>query len=204
MKKVFLSSFAVVIAVLAVASANAAIVFTQDPNATRTVSGGNATYTLSFSATAPGGVVAGFAGNFAGNNGFNGANPNGPLGQQLAGGALPTPTSGFNALIDESLDSQFLIVDADILSAVAPFESTTTLGGAFTLNVASRAVTKALVQIVAPANAFVPYDFGISEAVGAGSETFNFVGILGIPEPTTFGLAGLSLLGLVAARRRVA
>lgn len=200
MKKFTVSCVAIVLAVQAVAGANAAVIFTADPNATRElIAGGLARYTLSFTAQTAGGVIAGFDGNFAGDNGFNG-----PMTQILAGGALPTPNQDLNGLIDESGDSQFLVTTAQILSATAPFETANTLGGAFTLQVAARAAVKGLIQIVADANAQVPYDFGVSEVVGATSATTQFAGTLGIPEPTTVGMAALSLLGLVAARRRVA
>jgi hypothetical protein len=205
MKKVLV--LAILLGLAVANTASAAIIMTGHLPENAVVNGGLATWTLSFTANAPGGVVAGFAGNLPGNNGFNGAAPNGPLSQQAAGGVLPTPTTDFNALINPATDSQFRIANADILSAVAPFESPTSLGGAFTLNVASRAPQKALVQIVAPASTQlrIPYSFGISEAVGAGSETFNFEGVLMlVPEPASFGLAGMSLLGLLAARRRTA
>ena len=172
--------------------ARAAVVFTFDPNANRVVNGNLATYTLSFTTTFPGAKIAGIAGNFAGNNAFNG-----PMMQQLAGGA-PTPTKDSNASIDASLDTQFLVSNSEILSAVSPFESSTTLGGAFTLNVAARAQTKALVQVVADKDVKIFYDLVVSDAVFEGFDLFQ--GFLGVPEPSSLALA--SLLGLSAARRR--
>jgi hypothetical protein len=188
---------AVLFALAPLPHAGATVVFTFDPNATRVIDGNLATYTLSFTNTSPGGIIAGFAGNFNGNNAFSG-----PMTQQLAAGALPTPTADFDGQIDEAIDSHFLVTNSQILSAVAPFESAANLGGAFTLNVSARTQTKALVQIVANVNDRIFYDFGLSEAIGAGSITPNFSGVLGVPEPSSLALAAVTLPSLSAARRR--
>jgi hypothetical protein len=196
MKKLALY-LAMILAALSSNNSRAAITFTL--GGAEVLPGGLRRYTLSFSATTPGGVVAGFQGNFPGNNGFSG----GPMNQQLVGGVITTPTTDLNAAIDESMDTQFLVSNADILSAVAPFETPNSLGGAFTLNVAARATTKALVQIVMPFDKFVRLNFGVSEAVGPGSQTTQFNGVLPIPsEPASTTLAGLSLLAALAYRRR--
>jgi hypothetical protein len=196
MNKLCIFFAAAFLVALATPRAHAAIVFTFDPNASRVVNGNLATYTLSFTATGLGEQIFGFAGNFAGNNAFSG-----PMSQQLAAGTLPTPNQRFNHLIDESLDSQFLLTDSQILSAVAPFESDATLGWAGVLAVSARAQTKALVQIVANVHDVIAYNFGISP--GFEGETTNFTGVLGVPEPSSLALAAAGVLAALASRPRV-
>jgi hypothetical protein len=190
---------------LAAQPATAAIVFTSHPVFTRQTIGDKWVYTFSFTATEPGGLVAGFAGNLSGKNAFRGL-----LSQQLVGGALPTPTTDLNLAIDESIDSQFLIRNADILSTVAPFETVRSLGGAFTLNIAARAAVKPLVQLVTPINANVCYDFSVTEAVGATFNVTHFFGIFlldgtpCLPEPSAAALVLImASLGHALARRKI-
>jgi hypothetical protein len=195
MNKLRLSCAAATLFALTAPSAHATLVFTFDPNANRVVNGNLATYTLSITGTTPGEHFAGFHGNFPGNNAFSG-----PLLQQLASGVVPTPTMDLNSAIDESLDSQFLVTNSQILSAVAPFESSTTLGGAFTLALAARAQTKALVQIVAHVDDVIAYDFSLS-FIGDGISP-RFQGVLGVPEPSSLALAATGLLAALAIRRQ--
>lgn len=191
MKNVFAFAAAIALACFTMNSSKAAIMLNIDTAVGPT----NTVYTLNFSASE--GVVAGFEGLLGGGNGFDG-----PLVQQLAGGSLPTPTTDFNALIDEASDSQFLIGNAQILAATAPFESDRTLGGAFSLQAAARGQSLDMIQIVAANGASVNYNFQVSEAIGAGSQSTPFSGVLGIPEPTSLALFGLGMVGLVGRRRR--
>jgi hypothetical protein len=183
---------------LAPRPAHAAVVFTSE----RVIIGDYAVYTLSFTATEPGGVIAVFGGNFPGSNAFKGL-----LSQQWVAGLTPTPTSDLNAAIDESIDTQFLVSSAEIFSARAPFETSTTLGGAFGLNFAARAAVKPLVQIVVPVNVNVCYDFSVAEAVGATGNITRFQGMFlldgtpCLPEPGT-GCAVISAIVASALRRR--
>jgi hypothetical protein len=101
-----------ILALAPLAGLRAAVVFDVNPYDTHVHRGPYDVYTFTFRATSPGGVVAGFAGNLPGNNGFNAM-----LIQQPAPGGLPTPTNDLNAVIDESVDTQFLISQTDILSA---------------------------------------------------------------------------------------
>jgi hypothetical protein len=181
------------LALISLANASATVVFTYDPNANRVVNGNLATYSLSF--TSPGAQIAGFQGNFSGQPGHNAFS--GPMLQQLAGGS-PTPTKDSNGSIDASLDTQFLVLNSEILSAVAPFESSTTLGGAFTLNIAARAQTKTLVQVVANKDAKVFYDFVVFDNTIEGY--YPFQGVLGVPEPSSLALATLGIVAASLAR----
>ena len=171
------------------------------------VSGGFVTYTLTFTATSPGGVVAGFVGNLAGNVGFETHSSGQSFSQQFLAGVLPTPTMDLNAAIDESKDTQFLVSNSNIISTVAPFESLTTLGGAFTLNIAARAREKSLIQIVMPYPPcpMIRFDFSVAEAIGAGLETTNFAGLMFVcPEPPSSSaaiLSGVILSSALGGRR---
>jgi hypothetical protein len=187
---------AAILVALAAPSAKAQIAFTFDPNASRVVNGNLATYTLSF--TTAFGRIAVFGGNLSGNNAFMG-----PLQQQLAPGGVRTPTTLHNDLIDESIDTQFLLHNLEFLAAVEPFESATMLGGSFGLNVAARASTKALVQVVANKDVKIFYDFGVTADGSVEGPMARFQGFLGVPEPSSFALVAFSLLGGLAVRRRI-
>jgi hypothetical protein len=79
---------AAVAVVLLAQPANADVNFTEDPIASSVFSGGKGTFTFSFTATSPGGVIAGFTGNLAGHNAFSPIYPDVGFHQQLVGGAI--------------------------------------------------------------------------------------------------------------------
>jgi hypothetical protein len=186
---------AVLVALAPLPHARAEVVFTFDPNANRVIDGQFARYTLSFTSTIPGGLITSFEGNFPDNVAFKG--PLEPMPCPVCG-TITTPTMDFNAVIDESKDSQFLVFSSEILSTVAPFETGNTMGGAFILGVPARAQTKPLVQIVAKKDALIEYDFSVSDP----ENLARFQGVLGVPEPSSLALAAFTLLSFSAARRR--
>jgi len=187
----FLTAVFTVSTLAIVGNARAALVLDVE----MTDNGGLTTYILNFASDA--GNVAGFQGLFSGDNGFEGN-----LVQELAGGALPTPTNDFNALIDQTKDSQFLLGNADILAAVAPGESSSSLSGAFTLQNAFRGPSLDLIQIVGVTGEPINYNFQVSEAIGSQSSSTVFQGVLNIPEPASILMASMGLIGLASLRRR--
>jgi hypothetical protein len=153
---------------------------------------------VSLSTNAPGGVISAFHGTLGGNVGFQGN-----MNQVLAGGVLPTPTSDLNAVIDEALDTQFLLLSSEILAVTQPFETATTIGGVFTYQVAARAQSKDILRIVSPFGSLITYGFHAAEAVGATSTEYQLSGsIIWFPEPHASTLGGMALVSLAASRRR--
>jgi len=121
---------------------------------------GFATYTLSF--TANEGQIGGFRGNLnADGNAFTG-----PLNQASSGTAS---------------DSFFNVNNTDLAGiGSVTFESTSSLGGIFTILNDARFSSIDLVQIVAPVDSSINYNFGVSEAIGASATTHNFQGNLSV------------------------
>lgn len=205
MKKIL--AIAAVLGLAMASTSNAAVILSGHQPANAVLVNGNTfVYTLTAATDTPGAQVAGFVGNLIvggkSNVGFSGN-----TGQS----AFPvgTPTQDLNAAIaDENIDTQFLVLNNQLNAADAPFESASTLGGAFALAPAFRATSKALIQVAIPnvAGNMVAYNFGVSQALGDTSETFNFQGILVVPEPSTVALGAFGLLGTLGAalRRRMA
>jgi hypothetical protein len=82
-----------------------------------------------------------------------------------------------------------------------PGDGTTTFGDLTNDGPASNFV---FAQLTVPAGAKGTFTGQVSIAGGGGTTVFNqpFNLPIGVPEPTTLGLAGLSLIGLLAASRR--
>jgi hypothetical protein len=150
----------------------------------------------------PGGVVSAFQGTLA--PGAVAFQVQGNMLQQLAGGAVSTPTTDLNALIDESRDSQFLFQNADVLAVTAPFETANTAGATYTYLVAHRAQSKDVWQLVVNGGAVVNYSFNAAEAIGMSSREQAFSGsFIVFPEPGAAAMGCLGMLALAAYRRRL-
>ena len=109
---------------------------------------------------------------------------------------LPTtPLSDDFGVVDLSLDTHFLLGSADILPAVSPSETASSLSGAFGLQPGAQAQSLPLMQLVAAPGSEISFDFSVYDELG--HET-AFVGV--VPEPAT----GLLLLGggVALLRRR--
>ena len=137
--------------------------------------------------------------------GFNGVTPqgfNGPMNQIMAFGALATPTLTNANLIGPPFgnpweDSHFLLLDTDILSAIAPAENATYLGGSFSVKVAARCNPLPLALIVIQGANTVVLTGVATDAAAAVNFPLNLV----IPEPLTLSLLGVGALALIRRRR---
>jgi hypothetical protein len=189
--------------VLAVSTAQAATVVSGGLTGADTpgVAGGK-TYTLV--ATSDAGKVIGFNFDSGGGSGFGllGAmNQVNPFGQATVLNDTPDAiyaAAGSNILAD----SHFLVKSTDGI-AVNAAESATSLTGAFNLSntaAAPAAMTFAQVVILGTGSVQVKGQFTVETPGGNVLE--NVDTLVGIPEPGSFALAGLALIGGFASLRR--
>ena len=190
------------------ATSQAALIITEEASATVNKPGFT---TFRLTATSdPGTKIIGF--NFVGDGslGFTG-----PMNQVTGGpitSAVFNDSNGFFPFIDAdvSQDSQFSVAATGNFT-VNPSESATSLKGAFNYSVANAAAATNVLQfaqlaIPDAAEATVQYvgDFTVRDAAGAESlvRVQGTVPGFVIPEPSTFALAGLALVGLIGYSRR--
>jgi len=183
------------------AAANAATITVSSSPTTGTV--GSSTHTLTGNAAA-GERIVGF--NFVGDGslGFTG-----PMGQinPLGNPSVFQDSNAFFGFVgaNETQDSQFKVLSAQGL-AVSPSESANTLKGAFSYtgsNLANAPNVWAFAQIATAGVVTYVGDLTIQDANGT-QRLERFTGSVGgvVPEPTTFALLGLAVVGLVGCGRR--
>lgn len=193
--------------VLAVSTSQAAITISGnlDGVATPAPVVGGKTFTLT--ATSSAGKVIGFNFDSGGGSGYGflGAmNQVMPFGQSTV--LNDTPDAIYTAASSNILaDSHFLVKSTDGI-AVNAAESATSLTGAFSLsNTASAPAAMTFAQIVIVGGGSVPAkgQFTVETPTGNVLEDANFA-VGAVPEPASFALAGLALVGGIALRRRAA
>jgi hypothetical protein len=150
---------------------------------------GLTSYTVNLVADSPTDWVAGFDGGFFG-----------AMNQIKYVGVVDTPTLDFAddlSPLDESRDSHFLFLNADLLSETAPAEDTVSLTGVFSINPGVRAGTLSLAQIVLADGETVE----LVGAVGTVGEELLDVSTT-IPEPATMILLGVGAMAMIKRRRK--
>lgn len=197
MRKTIASLFVFAVAVVCVGHAQAALTVTGWGKQTDL---GGDLFKVVVNVKASEGMVGGFQGLGAGGAAFTGA-----LNQVKVGGAVFTPTQDLNAAINPLTDTQFLLTNAQVLAVTAPFETDNSIGGVFTVAAASRSNDFNMIQLVGQKGQVVNYNFMLAEAIGAASPETTFSGSFefgAVPEPATMAMAGMGLIGLIAASRR--
>ncbi len=105
----------------------------------------------------------------------------GPLNQVLAAGVAPTPSLtnvAFLSAGDRAKDTHWLLNDGDVLSLVSMNETSTSLGGTFSINPAQRAPSMDLLQIVVDTGNTVNYKLRIARYSAGFSISSWFTGTL--------------------------
>lgn len=127
---------------------------------------------------------------------------------ELFGGALSTVFTDNNALIPGNSaflpadDTQFLFNEENDIQAIfgSEGESTSSLSLIGGVLVAEQSANTPIpiAQLVIPVGGIAT----VSGAIGASGQTIPFAGVIGIPEPTSFALVGMGIVGVISRRRR--
>ncbi len=117
----------------------------------------------------------------------------GSLNQVLVMGFLPTPTMTNAQYLAADLpkDTHWTLLDTDLLATTAPFESTSEIGGVFTIRDTARRQTMDLLQVVVASGATVNLNFKVSRATATGGVfSQDFTGTIVGGEAANFGGGG--------------
>ncbi|MCA9235272.1 MAG: PEP-CTERM sorting domain-containing protein [Planctomycetales bacterium] len=109
-----------------------------------------------------------------------------------------TPIAG--ALIGSAPTEDNNVSDSPLADGAFDYGVGSTLSGAWGIPGASQTSSASVAYLVIPDGQTVEFRYAIATANG----TFESTALIGVPEPATFVLAGISMLGLAAIRRRMA